>query len=241
MKLLTWNCNGAFRKKYCLTEKLNTDILIIQECENPESSTKVYRDWASNYLWIGNNKNKGLGIFTKDSIDIKLLDWSDLNVNYKNERLESFIPCLVNNKTILIAVWTKKANSEVFGYIGQLWKYLQLHKKKMFGKDVVIIGDFNSNSIWDKWDRWWNHTDVINELKEIGIYSLYHKIKKEKQGEETIPTFYLQRKIEKSYHIDYCLASENLINEESDLNILDYKEWLEFSDHIPIVTKLNIL
>ena len=40
MRIVTWNCNGAFRKKYSrlkIDDKY-PDILVIQECENP----KVY-------------------------------------------------------------------------------------------------------------------------------------------------------------------------------------------------------
>ena len=108
MKLITWNCNGGFRNKYHLLAD-NFDILIIQECENPDKSTKEYKEWSSNYLWKGNNKNKGIGIFFKENIDIKLLDWSDLNINYKNEELESFLPCMINNEYILINdVWIIK-------------------------------------------------------------------------------------------------------------------------------------
>lgn len=238
MKILTWNCNGAYRKKYHFIKDINPDIQVIQECENPKYSTKEYKNWATNYLWIGNNKNKGLAIFAKDGIQLEQLNWSDINHKYKNEQLESFLPCLINNRTILIAVWTKKANSEVFGYIGQLWKYLQLHKEKLKDRETIIIGDLNSNSVWDKWDRWWNHCDVVKELEELNILSLYHKLKNEKQGEETIPTFYLQRKLEKSYHIDYCFVSENLINKNTRLDILDYKRWLEVSDHVPIVSEI---
>lgn len=235
MKIITWNCNGAFRKKYSYLEEINADITVIQECENPELSTKEYKKWATNYLWIGNNKNKGLAIFANENIKLELLDWSDINHKYKNEQLESFIPCQVNNSTILLAVWTKKANSEVFGYIGQLWKYLQLHKDKLIGKEVIIVGDLNSNSIWDKWDRWWNHCDVVNELKELNIISLYHELKNEVQGKESTPTFYLQRKLEKAYHIDYCFASKDMITDETTVKVLDYKKWLEISDHVPIV------
>ncbi len=95
MKLTTWNCNGAFRNKYQLLDEYEYDILIVQECENPTESTKHYKDWAKNHLWMGNNKNKGLGVFHKDNITLEKLDWSDININYKNEQLESFLPCLI--------------------------------------------------------------------------------------------------------------------------------------------------
>jgi len=239
MKIISWNCNGAFRKKFHLLDEFNADIIVIQECEDPEKSTKVYRKWAINFLWIGQNKNKGIGIFVKNNNSIELLNWSDKNTNYKNETLESFLPCKINNKFILLGIWTKKANSEVFGYIGQLWKYLQLHKNKLVDKKVIITGDLNSNVIWDKWDRWWNHSDVVNELEKIDIKSLYHLLKNEEQGKETIPTFYLQKKLEKPYHIDYTFLSSNLIDKETSLIIKDKNIWLTHSDHMPIIINVN--
>lgn len=33
MKLVTWNCQGAFRKKYALIADLSPDLAVIQECE----------------------------------------------------------------------------------------------------------------------------------------------------------------------------------------------------------------
>ncbi len=238
MTIITWNCNGAFRNKYHLFNDINADILIIQECENPQKSTKEYQTWAGkNYQWIGKNKNKGLGIFVKNNFSIETLDWSDININYKNEQLELFLPCKINNSFILLGVWTKKANSEVFGYIGQFWKYLQLHKPKIKDNDILIAGDFNSNSIWDKWDRWWNHSDVIKELEEINVKSVYHYLYKEKQGEEKKPTFFLQRKIDKKYHIDYIFSSNRFLN--SKLEIGEEIKWLEVSDHLPLILTTN--
>jgi exonuclease III len=69
MKIVTWNCNGAFRKKFEHLSHINADIYVIQECEDPENcKDQSYKNWASNYLWIGNNKNSGLGVFAKDNI-----------------------------------------------------------------------------------------------------------------------------------------------------------------------------
>jgi len=48
MKLITWNCNGAFRNKNHLFDEDDYDILIIQECENPLESTKFYKEWSKN-------------------------------------------------------------------------------------------------------------------------------------------------------------------------------------------------
>lgn len=237
MKLINWNCNGAFRNKKYLFNEYEYDILVIQECEDP-SKLKEYENSDHNYLWIGNNKNKGLGIFCKNNISLKRLDWSDINTKYKNEQLESFLPCLINDEIIIIGVWTKKANSEVFGYIGQFWKYLQLHKDKLIDKKVIIVGDFNSNAIWDKWDRWWNHTNVVDELHQIGIKSLYHIINNEEQGKETNPTFYLQRKLEKPYHIDYIFLSNNLISDFIEIEIGEIEKWLNYSDHLPIFSNI---
>ena len=203
MKIVTWNCNGAFRKKFENIIDFNADINIIQECENPiESKDKKYQEWAENYIWIGDNKNKGLAVFAKPEIKLEKLDWTN---QFKDHTVKHFLPCKINEDFNLLAIWTHRNNSPNFGYIGQLWKYLQINKDKL--KESIIAGDFNSNAIWDEWDRWWNHTDVVNELNELGIESFYHRFTGEFQGKETKPTLYFQRNQIKPYHIDYCFAT----------------------------------
>ena len=36
MKIMTWNCQGAFRKKAEFILPLRPDILVVQECEHPD-------------------------------------------------------------------------------------------------------------------------------------------------------------------------------------------------------------
>ena len=111
MKIVTWNCNGAFRNKYRQLNEFDADLLVIQECEDPARSTKPYRDWAGHYLWHGENKNRGIGVFARGDVEIKGLDWAD-------ENLKLFLPCQVNQSFTLLAAWTKSAQD--FQYIGQL-------------------------------------------------------------------------------------------------------------------------
>ena len=162
------------------------------------------------------------------------MDWSDY---YKEYRVKHFLPCSINGEFDLVAGWTHKNKSPNFGYIGQFWKYLQLNKDKLC--NTIIIGDFNSNVIWDEWDRWWNHSDIVKELNQIGIESLYHKFTKEHQGKETQPTFYLHRNLEKPYHIDYCFASTKFIDKLKNVTVGKFENWKYLSDHSPIIISID--
>lgn len=231
MRIVSWNCNGGLRKKLEKLLSLEADIHIIQECEDPlHCSDLKYKTFAENSLWVGMSKHKGLGIFAKNSRKLTALAWESGN-------LELFLPCTIDNRITLLAVWTRQANSPTFQYIGQAWKYLQEHKSKLPLTQTVIAGDFNSNACWDKWDRWWNHSDVVRELEEVGIHSLYHCSTKEQQGMETKPTFFMYRKEQKPYHIDYIFQSADIIS-ASKIRIGEPNEWLEFSDHMPVICEM---
>ena len=235
MKIVTWNCNGALRNKFEYIAKLDADIYIVQECEDPDRTRhKGYQEWSSNYIWKGPNKNKGIGIFCRDGIQIQYLSWP-------SGSLELFLPIRINDEFNLVGVWTKQAKSPNFRYIGQFWKFLQDHWRSMAKEPVIIAGDFNSNTRWDEWDRWWNHSDVVNQLASLNIHSLYHSWHNEEQGEESIPTLHLQRKKEKPYHIDYIFASKRIHDSAQDFQIGLHDDWIQLSDHMPISVNLTTI
>jgi exodeoxyribonuclease-3 len=229
-------------------DSLDADILVIQECEDPKRSSEVYRSWAGEHLWAGKDKNKGIGVFARKGNTIRKLEWKGeyrhevINNNseatsWNSEELQSFLPLIVNETHTLLAVWLKHAGSKYFGYIGQMWKYLQIHKQDLAINDKnIICGDLNSNAQWDAKDRWWNHTDVVRELEEIGIHSLYHHIEKEAHSKETKKTFYMYRRINNPkfhYHIDHVFLSENLLA-SSSIRIYEPENWIQYSDHVPV-------
>lgn len=231
MKIISWNCNQKFREKFKLLEEFDADILIIQECENPaESKLEEYKKWAQNYLWVGDNKHKGLGIFAKPEIELKKLGWSD-------EGYKLFLPFIINGEFDVVAVWTKAGTKKSNSYISQLWNYIQLNKGIIEDSKPMIIGDFNSNALWDKERKLGNHSDVVNALKKFDIHSLNHAKQKEPHGAETQPTIYMYRNIEKPYHIDYAFLPNSLL-EDADIEIGKAEVWLQHSDHMPLFLTL---
>jgi len=232
MRIISWNCNGGFRKKFHALENLNADIVIIQECEDPGQSKSIeYVEWAGNYLWIGKSKHKGIGVFAKKGNRVKTIELDAGS-------LKIFLPFSVNDDLNILAVWTQGTESGEFRYIGQMWQYLQLHRNFFKSGKHLIIGDFNSNKIWDRKRNIGNHTHVVDELKEIGISSSYHHISGCDQGSELHPTFFMYRKTEKPYHIDYAFVSETLIN-DSNVEIGKPDKWLTYSDHMPLIFTIN--
>lgn len=227
-------------------------LFIVQECENPKFSTQRYREWAGDYLWIGDNKNRGIGVFSKKNIDIKKLAWNGsfkiegLNsrsnlISWETSDLKFFLPFSINDTFTVLAVWTKGKQAERFDYIGQIWKYLQIHRKELQKKKIFIIGDFNSSQKWDKSkriDAWWNHASVVEELTDVGFESLYHFKTKELQGLETTATYFHHKQKESPHHIDYIFASRDMLPFLT-LDIKKYNDWITLSDHMPLVLAID--
>ena len=73
------------------------------------------------------------------------------------------------------------------------------------------------------------------------MQSIYHQKFGIKHGEEKQPTLYLLKKKEKPYHIDYCFSSKSLFTKKTTFEIGKYEDWIEFSDHMPIIIdNLNV-
>jgi len=227
----------AYRKKadYILEHK--PDILIVPECEHPDKMRFAKETLQpTGVVWRGTNTNKGLGVFSYSGYKLKLL-------SEHNPSLRTILPIKVwkgSTNFILIAVWAYNPSDKVYNYIGQVWKAIHHYEKILKSKKIIVAGDFNSNCIWDKLNRKTNHSMVVEKLKLLNITSAYHHRLGMQQGLEAHPTFYLYRHQNKPYHIDYCFASNQLMNKISALEVGSYEKWRMYSDHSPLMVSFDL-
>lgn len=231
MRIITWNCNMAFRKKAEAILKLKPDILIVPECEHPErlvftSSVKH----PSDILWMGNNPSKGLGVFSYSQYRFALLDCY-------NPQLKTIVPIAVKGPGVdftLLAIWANHPADKGFEYVGQIWKAFH-HYEDLLSGPIILAGDFNSNTIFDKPKREGNHSTIVERLKAKAVYSCYHQHFGLEQGKEKHPTWYLYRHEDKRYHLDYCFASSHF--KLKSVKVGKHKDWCRYSDHVPLTVK----
>jgi exodeoxyribonuclease-3 len=236
MRIITWNCNMAFRKKANLILVYKPDILIIQECECIEklifsSGTEKPND----KLWFGNNQHKGLAILAYGDLKLKVLD-------VHNQDLQMIVPISVTGGGYdfnLIAVWAFNPNDPDGRYVEQVWKAIHHYDNLLSSKSTILAGDFNSNTIWDRKRRAGNHSNVVKYLADKGIYSAYHLHHQQTQGKELHPTFYLYRHLNKPYHLDYCFVSADMLAQVSSVEIGDHAFWSKYSDHAPLMVTFD--
>ena len=138
----------------------------------------------------------------------------------------------------LFAIWANNPKDPDGHYITQIWKAIH-HYDNLLTTQTILIGDFNSNTIWDRPRREGNHSTVVERLGRKGILSLYHKYFEQKQGSERHPTLYMYRQKDKSYHIDYCFASKDIAEKLKSVKIGSYDDWISYSDHVPLIVTFN--
>lgn len=224
MKIISWNCNGKFREKFKEIIKEDADIYVICECENPaESKVMEYREFAgSNYFWTGDLHYKGLGIFAGDDIEIQEIE--------TDGEFKHFIALRINDKFNLLGVWAMPK------YVEMIHDYFDSNSD-LFNENLIMCGDFNSNVVFNySHPKAKNHTKLNEKLESRNLFSVYHSLTGDEQGEEKSKTFFQARHLNNPYHLDFIYAGENVVRE---FEILDFFEWIVLSDHLPLVFEIE--
>ena len=223
MKIVTWNCNLNFARKYEHIESMDADVCIIQECE------KLKEDHFPNskFFWTGRIENKGLGILVKNGS-------ASLDSSH-NPDLINFLPIKSDNLKIL-GVWAYNHRAKKFGdnVSGETIQAIEFYKEWLSDGELPCVfgGDFNNSIIWDRPNNNNNFENINAQLENLGFASVYHSNTSDEFGYEKNATFFHTKNKDKKYHIDYLFLRSI---EYKSLNIGKFSEWIKLSDHVPII------
>ncbi len=231
------------RKAQALLD-LNPDIAVVSECARPDILKKRGAEaWLeAEPVWIGDNPNKGLGIFTFNSYTALLRD------EY-HRALKYIAPVRIVGPVDfnLLAVWAQNASggNHRKHQLGPLRRALSIYGDFLNSGDTIVAGDLNNNVIWDKPGWRINHKVMVDKLDQLGLISAYHAATGEAQGAETIPTHYWRdrKKEGPTYHIDYVFVPDTWLPGIRHLSVGTFEDWCGsgLSDHVPILVEIETL
>jgi exonuclease III len=226
MRIVTWNaCKGQFTNKAHYLDHLHADVAVIQEIARPTEQ-------QPNVLWFGENPNQGMAIVTRPPyFPRQVLQIEDV------PRYVIPVEIVGPEPFLLFAVWT--LGQQPFPYVCAASKAIDLYESWFSARDVLMLGDFNSNAIWDKsHPTALNHSAMLNRLERLGLVSAYHHFKGEQHGAESANTFYLHWNESKTYHIDYCFLPKSWVARVRSVDVGSYAAWRRASDHRPLLVEL---
>ena len=116
MKIVSWNCKMAYRKKDKSISAYRPDLVVVPECE--------YLGETGQNLWFGDNRKKGIGIFSCSGLELELHD------SY-NPAFKYVVPIRVKGplEFNLFAIWAMNDADDLRQrYIGQVYSALNHYK-----------------------------------------------------------------------------------------------------------------
>lgn len=231
MRIISWNCKGAFHKKHAFAEALRPDILIVPECEKFSGLTQSIDSSAiRSYEWFGTNPRKGLAVISYGDYAL------EVHPNYE-PRHQWVVPLSISGPAtiLLFAVWTLPLGDHGGRYVRPLFEAFEAYKPLMNFSEIVWAGDFNSSFLFDTPSRKYKFRDFVTLLAQYGIHSLYHHQRQCEHGKEPEKTFYLHHHGDRGHHIDYVFTSEAFHAQSLSVSIGLPSEWLARSDHLPLI------
>jgi len=226
MRIVTWNCNLLLSKKLDKLLELKPDVAVVQECEKELCGLPN----GVSYQWFGNDPRKGLGVLNFGGP-------IEIDRSFNNS-WTYFLPVNANGFKIL-AVWAFNHRADKFGENSDGYPLSVLPQLDpwLTRSNTLILGDFNNSVVWDKPRGTNNFTDIASSLAQKGFRSAYHEYAGEGYGKESKSTFYHTKNQEKPYHIDYCFYPEaiDLVN----VQISAFKDWVDHSDHAPLIVDIG--
>jgi len=235
MRIISWNCQGGYRNKIDKILDLSPDIAVIQECETLEKLRAFCKEkiQLKSFWFVGFYPLRGVGVFFYKDYQILSME-SDISIEF-------IVPMKIMNnfEFYLFAIWAMAPMGKDKGksYTYQIEKTITKHEGILRNNLSILIGDYNTPNIEKPVEK--TGFMVVEEFKKLEVFSAYHEYFKKGYGEHNHYTFYQHKKTEFKHMLDYCFASKSIIERISNVEIGKYEDWIEFSDHCPLIVDVD--
>jgi len=227
VRIATWNCcRGRFEAKVPLLDSLRPDIAVIQEVARPADPARA--------LWYGSNPKQGLAVLARNGYTV---DAVSTHAGVQRH----IVPIQVTgpHHFFLLAVWSQRDPQHP--YVQGVIRAVELYRDLIQAQPAVVVGDFNSNAIWDrKRNSARDHSALVSMLADLGLVSAYHSFHREEQGAETCATHYFRWKEDAGYHVDHCFVPTAWADKLTSVSVGRYADWAGSSDHRPVLVEMAI-
>lgn len=235
MRIVSWNCQGAYRKKLGLLDRWRPNLSVLAEVSRSDLAEPGLIADSIEQVWRECPGGKSLGVISHGLTRVKTLEGFE-------SWPEGILPVVVEAPmhVTVVAIWTQMTKGEEhLRYVRSLHVMLDQHSDLLRSRPVILIGDFNSNTQWDAEHKRQSHSALVTRLSDLGIVSLYHERNGQPHGQETTPTFFLYRRRSQPFHIDFCFLTRGLLDRVRSFEIGAPEDWLPHSDHMPLFVELD--
>lgn len=229
MRVIAWNCKGAFERKHPSIAALKPDVLVVPEAGRLAGLSHVLGESPINSVqWIGDNPKKGLAVISYGDVALRL------HASY-DPTLRWILPLEVLGPSpfTLFAIWAMPDVS-TGRYLQCLVDACVSYRSLLSSPRVVLAGDFNNNVVFDSPRKPLKFVELLATLEAFGLRSLYHEQLGCEHGAEPDPTFFLYHRTKNPHHIDFIFADAEMCASGFSLTVGKHAEWGKSSDHMPL-------
>lgn len=128
-----------------------------------------------------------------------------------------------------------------YSYGKVLYSALQEYESIIRNNPVIIIGDFNlDKKVPSSYSGIKGYKTIIDLFNNYNLISCYHHFNNEEFGSETKETYYHYGKVDRPFHLDYCLVSNEVLPTIENFYIGEKEVYAPLSDHLPLVVEFEM-
>jgi exonuclease III len=222
MRLATWNCQSGLDSNWGAVEKLDADVLVVQEC-GPGTPAQAADQAGLTCEYQAGGYGKGLAVLARSPYRIETREPSE----------PFFVSTVISgpDRFRFVGFWAMTQKFTGYEYPQQATRLIEQLPND--GLPTVVAGDFNASKSQE-------HLGNVQRLAARGLVSAYHAFHGlDHSAVESHPTSYFQWQESRPYHMDFVFVPTEWHIDSVEVGTFDDYPRRKLSDHVPVVVTVG--